>query len=106
MIIPAVWPTPNNPATRVRVFRTEIERPANQVPVITFHLSEAIEAGSSSFETYKPEFALTASLSELLADAELGQLAGTAATALEQIAYVLYLRKKAAIENPPVVPVV
>lgn len=99
--IPAIWPTPKNPATRVRVFRVEIDRPLNAGPSVAFHMAEAIEVGTTSFEQHRPEFSPRAALADLLADPELGDLTAQVAAGLEQIAYVLYERKKAELEAPP-----
>jgi len=100
MSIPDIWPTPCNSATRVRVFRINVERPVVGDPVVTFNVNEAIDAGSSTFEKYRPDCNLTASLPDLLADAELGTIAGQVASGLEQIAYTLYSRLKTAMETP------
>lgn len=99
MSIPEIWPTPNNPDTRVRVFRIEIDRPMNGVVTATFHTSEAYDVGISGFERGAPQFTPTATIAELLMDPVLGQTAAQVAMGLETISYELYLRKKAQIES-------
>lgn len=93
MTIPEVWPTPNNPDSRLRVFRIEIERPLNSTPVLTFHMQEAITVGTKDFIEYRPDLALTIDLAADMADPILGQLISSIAPELEEIAYELYTRK-------------
>jgi aspartyl aminopeptidase len=100
-VIPEIWPTPNNSATRLRCFRIEIERPLNSIPSVAFHMNEAIEVSSTNFERHRPEYTPIVSFADLLMDPELSETANRIASDLGQLTYALYLRKKAAIELPP-----
>lgn len=106
MAIPAVWPTPNNPDTRVRVFRLEIERSLTASPVITFHLQEAITVGNKDFIEYRPDLALSISLETALQDETLAPLVALIAPNLEELSYILYQRKFTELTAPIIPPVV
>ena len=100
MPIPNNWPTPNEPATTVKCFRVEIEDPFRPKAFFQFYLQEKVDAGNKSFAEYRPDLILSVSLANALADPELGPDITVIKNRLEQIAYTLYLRKKAELETP------
>jgi hypothetical protein len=100
MSIPDIWPTPNNPSTRVRVSQMNIQRSIDQQPVLMITFQEAIDSGTTTFVKGYPPLDTALALDTMLADSELAPLVAAAMPALEQLAYTMYLRKKAILETP------
>lgn len=100
MNIPEYWQTPNNPATYVRVFRINIERPRNSEPVADFYVAEAAAVAGSNFERQAPEFSIKKTLTELLSDDEVKVQALQVLNLLNEISYILYLQMKKRLETP------
>lgn len=94
-IVPESWPVPNNPDTRARVFRVEIERPESGAPQLTGHMQEAFEVGTTPFRNYRPDLAVTGDLVTLMGDedTELAEAAKRCAADLNLIIWKLYERK-------------
>lgn len=99
MPIPEIWPTPGNPDTRVRVSRIDILRPVSDPPILRVEFQEAIEVGTSAFYKDRGDLLASVGFMEALADPDLQEAAAAVASGLEQIAYTLYVRRKAEIEG-------